>query len=364
MLFLIFFFLKFSGKRRLRQWMCSPLSSKKEIDDRLNAVNELMGLSSLNDLHKDLDKLPDLERILFKIHTQSLANRFKNHPDSRAVMMDASFNKKRIMEFCSLIDSFKRCDRFIVEMKDLFKREESEEQSEFLTRLITYKENGGVFPNTIETLKYFDNSFDRGLATKEGLVQPKKGVNEAFDKAEEGIKNVHQELNQHLKDVSREFGTNLKYVGNGKNRFQIEFPSSLDSKVGKKFEKTSQRKGFSRYQDKKVKDLIEKLKTHEAEKEKAMQESWRIILHKFMESDDDWTNMIKIVAVIDCLISLANYGNSLRSCGSVCRPKILEENEEKKNVIRFKSGLHPSLIKIVDDFMANDVVLEDKLMLL
>lgn len=63
------------GKRRLRQWICSPLCSKKEIDDRLSAIGELLNLSSLNDLHQDLKQLPDLERILLKVSfTQSRFN--------------------------------------------------------------------------------------------------------------------------------------------------------------------------------------------------------------------------------------------------------------------------------------------------
>lgn len=272
-------------------------------------------------------------------------------------------HKAKVGEFCKLIESFNRCDRFVGELRGLI--EKSGSKSQFLTRLITYKEDGGIFPNTVETLKYFENSFDHRAAKEKGMIQPKKGVNKEFEKAEENIKTVHQQLNQHLKDLCIKFGEKLQYIGKGKNRFQIEFPVRLANKIDKDFEITSQRKGFNRYRSRRVKDLLVELKTYETDKEEAMQESWRIILHAFMEHSDDFDAMIKIVAVIDCLISLTNYANSLKSSGTVCRPTILlEEENENKNVIRYKGGQHPSLVRLVDNFMSNDLALDERLLLL
>lgn len=345
------------GKRRLRKWVCSPLCNEKEINDRLDAVNELMKLP-LTDLHQNLSKLPDLERILFKIHTQSLPNRSKNHPDSRAVFQEyVSMNKTKVNDFCKLLESFHYCNRFVNELKSLI--EESE--SQFLYKLINYKENGGIFPNTTKVLKNFDNSFDQKIAKEKGLINPRKGVNKEYEEAEEQIKRINKELHDHLKSLCIRFGEKLVFVGSGKNRFQIEFPAKLENKLGGEFEKTSARAGFNRYQDTKVKSLLLELKQIESNKEEAMQDSWRVILQAFMEHSDDWISIIKITAILDCLISLANYANSLKSLGTMCRPTILKQD---KNVIRLKNGQHPTLIKLVDNFMANDLELDEKLMLL
>lgn len=345
------------GKRRLRKWICSPLCSKREIDQRLGAVGTLMNLP-LGDLHQELANLPDLERILFKIHTQSLANRSKNHPDSRAVFHEfVAMNKSKVSDFCKLLESFHRSDRFVNELRSTI----GETQSPFLSKLVNYKENGGIFPNTKKVLLYFDNSFDQKIAKDKGVINPKRGVNQEYEAAEEAIKGVHKELNDHLKKLSSQFGVDLKYAGTGKNRFQIEFPERLASRIPKDFEKTGSRKGFEKYQDRTVKSLLEKLKQREAEKAEAMQDAWRIILQSFMEHADDWLSIIQIVAILDCLIALANYANSLKSFGPVCRPKILEQ---EKNVLRFKAGQHPSLVKLVDNFMANDLELDEKLLLL
>ena len=56
-----------SGKRLLRQWLCSPLCNPKSIDDRLNAIDDLTANQDVVDEATEvLRKLPDLERVLAK----------------------------------------------------------------------------------------------------------------------------------------------------------------------------------------------------------------------------------------------------------------------------------------------------------
>ena len=56
-----------SGKRLLRQWLCSPLCNPKSIDDRLNAIDDLTANQGVVDETTEvLRKLPDLERVLAK----------------------------------------------------------------------------------------------------------------------------------------------------------------------------------------------------------------------------------------------------------------------------------------------------------
>lgn len=56
------------GKRMLRRWICHPLQNIPELDDRLDAVEELskredMALS----IREDLRVLPDLERLVARV---------------------------------------------------------------------------------------------------------------------------------------------------------------------------------------------------------------------------------------------------------------------------------------------------------
>lgn len=81
------------GKRRMRQWLCHPLRSPSDIEQRLAAVEELLGSSTLRDgipqletfhatdrhlrfddhpaFESHLRKLPDLERMLSLLHACS-----------------------------------------------------------------------------------------------------------------------------------------------------------------------------------------------------------------------------------------------------------------------------------------------------
>ena len=56
-----------TGKRLLKQWLCSPLCNPGTINDRLDAVEDLIKISDVvADVSEMLRKLPDLERLLSK----------------------------------------------------------------------------------------------------------------------------------------------------------------------------------------------------------------------------------------------------------------------------------------------------------
>lgn len=85
------------GKRLLKQWLCAPLCNPYAINDRLDAIEDLMlvpdKISEVVDL---LKKLPDLERLLSKIHNVGSPLKSQNHPDSRAIMYEeTTYSKKK-----------------------------------------------------------------------------------------------------------------------------------------------------------------------------------------------------------------------------------------------------------------------------
>jgi len=56
-----------SGKRLLKQWLCSPLCNPDAINDRLDAMEDLMNAADVvADVSDSLKKFPDLERLLSK----------------------------------------------------------------------------------------------------------------------------------------------------------------------------------------------------------------------------------------------------------------------------------------------------------
>ena len=57
------------GKRLLKQWLCAPLCNPAAIEERLDALEGLMGAAGpAEEASQLLKKLPDLERLLSKIH--------------------------------------------------------------------------------------------------------------------------------------------------------------------------------------------------------------------------------------------------------------------------------------------------------
>ncbi|RUS19437.1 hypothetical protein BC937DRAFT_87471 [Endogone sp. FLAS-F59071] len=57
------------GKRLFRKWLCHPLRAKQEIDDRLDAVEDLMGCEDMQDLFRArFAHVPDLERVISRVH--------------------------------------------------------------------------------------------------------------------------------------------------------------------------------------------------------------------------------------------------------------------------------------------------------
>lgn len=58
----------FSGKRLLKQWLCSPLCNPVGINGRLDAIEDLMNNQEVvSEVQELMKKLPDLERQLSKL---------------------------------------------------------------------------------------------------------------------------------------------------------------------------------------------------------------------------------------------------------------------------------------------------------
>lgn len=88
------------GKRLLRQWVCAPSCDPEVLKERQDAIEFLL-TSEAQELKargvEALKKVPDLERLLQKIHTMGLKYRVDKHPDGRAQLYEApKYNKRKI----------------------------------------------------------------------------------------------------------------------------------------------------------------------------------------------------------------------------------------------------------------------------
>jgi DNA mismatch repair ATPase MutS len=60
----------------MKLWVSSPLSNKKEIEERLDAIEDLNNFKELCDsFRKELEKLSDLENILLRLYSYQIKHK-------------------------------------------------------------------------------------------------------------------------------------------------------------------------------------------------------------------------------------------------------------------------------------------------
>ena len=93
------------GRRKLRKWVAQPLFRTEEILVRQKAIAELMDHPAVGDTVSTLKRVPDVERLISRLHNLGLPKR-KDHPDSSAVFYNAdALNKANISSLCKTLDA-------------------------------------------------------------------------------------------------------------------------------------------------------------------------------------------------------------------------------------------------------------------
>merc|ERR1711915_1090460 len=115
----------------------------------------------------------------------------------------------------------------------------------------------------------------------------------------------------YLKDQKKHFGCDVKYWGTGKNRFQIEIPASKVKLANDDYELASGTKTLKRYVTSYTKELLERQISAEDQRDKALMDIQRKMFYQFSRHAEAWQKAISCVSLLDALISLAIYSNSL-----------------------------------------------------
>jgi len=307
------------GKRMLRQWVCHPLVDAVKINARLDAVDALNADNTLTDrFTESLSKLPDLERIISRIHA----------------------GQCKTPEFVKVLEAF--------------------EQIEYTMSLIArFGEGDGIIgqlikamPDLSSPLKYWTDAFDRSKARDNGIMVPAPGVESDFDDSEEQINKTLHKLDDLLKRSRQELGSSaIKYTDNGKEIYQMEVPLKVKG-IPKSWRQMSATKTVKRYYFTELESLVQDLKeAQETHAQIVKQVAGRFFI-RFDENYDTWLASVKIVAHLDCLISLAKASASLGSPS--CRPTFIER---ERTVLDFTELRHPTMLTTASDFIPNDILL-------
>ncbi|KAI2523308.1 mutS homolog 6 [Homo sapiens] len=346
------------GKRLLKQWLCAPLCNHYAINDRLDAIEDLMVVpDKISEVVELLKKLPDLERLLSKIHNVGSPLKSQNHPDSRAIMYEeTTYSKKKIIDFLSALEGFKVMCKIIgimEEVADGFK-------SKILKQVISLqtKNPEGRFPDLTVELNRWDTAFDHEKARKTGLITPKAGFDSDYDQALADIRENEQSLLEYLEKQRNRIGCRtIVYWGIGRNRYQLEIPENFTTRnLPEEYELKSTKKGCKRYWTKTIEKKLANLINAEERRDVSLKDCMRRLFYNFDKNYKDWQSAVECIAVLDVLLCLANYSRG--GDGPMCRPVILLP-EDTPPFLELKGSRHPCITKTFfgDDFIPNDILI-------
>ncbi|CAH1976488.1 unnamed protein product [Acanthoscelides obtectus] len=333
------------GRRLLQRWICRPLCDVVKIKERQNAVHYLAENGTVfKNTQTILQKMPDLERELAKIHL--FGNKFyaTEHPDSRAVLYEAAtYSKRKIMDLVRMLKALEDAQEIAEVFRDC--------DDNFLKKLTQFAPIG-VNIDLKEVLRYFKNAFDQQKAEADGKIIPKRGVVEEYDEIENKIEEINSQLQDYLDEQSKFFGCKVKYFGTDKKRYQLEVPENKSHRATTEYQLEGAKKGSSavkRYTTKVTKSLLADMMNAESEKAKLILDLNRRIFEKLFEHHEKFDQVIQCLTMLDVLCSLAEYGRTFSQ--DMCMPEISPFNDQP--VFVAENGRYPCAPNI-ESFVPND----------
>lgn len=355
------------GKRMLRSWVCQPLCGlRDELELRRDAVRDLAENEKiaphLNRWSTMMKKLPDLERLLTQIHSDSL-KKSQDHPDSRAILFESElYRLRKIKTFLFTLSGIES----LLEIIQNIASNSNDINSQYLIRLVNHKNDDKLsFPVIEDKIKFFRQSFDAEKVLNEGQFTPRKGADEEFDQIINRIDQLEKKFVDYLNEQKLFFKEKITYVHCNKNRYQLEMPDILESKLKKSSESfvvKSRRKGYIRCYTSTLVEMVDDLEQAENERDMIQSDIFRRFLAKFDQDFNKWQQAIACLAQFDALMSLANTRNIFESNGSVsCLPEFLWD--QNLPVIRAKD-LRNAFLVINNEVIPNDIELNGETLIL
>jgi len=310
------------GKRKLYNWVISPLINHDEIQDRLDGVEKLY-LSSINleKIRSILDEIFDIERILGKIGTESV-----NARDLLALkqsLIRVNSISKKISKFNSRI------------IKDIY------------NYIKTTKENNEIIELLEQSI--FDDpptTIMEGGIIKEDFNKELKQIKSATREGKNWIKQLQNE------EIKRTKISSLKVKYNKIFGYYIEVTKSNLDKVPDNYIRKQTLVNSERFITKELKEKEDLILNSE---EKSIELEYKI----FIEIREKISRKIKLlqkiaesISVLDCLSNFAYIAR----LNQYIRPQLLKND---RGIIEIKDGRHPVVENInKDEFISNDAYLD------
>ncbi|KAG8216931.1 muts domain V-domain-containing protein [Butyriboletus roseoflavus] len=309
------------GKRLFRIWLCVPLRDAKDINDRLDAVQELINHGTFEEEFTKLVKgLPDLERIVSRIHAKNC----------------------KVKDFIKVLSAFKKLNEGVASLAD--------NSESFASKTIL-----GLLRSAPDLTPHLKNVTSRFTIDKEtDELLPVDGKDDVYDGVMEEITNLEKELDGQLKKFEKKLGCSLSWwhSGTGNKEIYLIQTKAKEENIPDDWVKGGATKAVKRWVVPSLQPTVRALKEARENRTTAVKEFKARLFEEFDTDRGVWLRAIRVLAELDCLFSLAKASVAIGEPS--CRPEFVEGDAA---FIEFKDLRHPTLAALKTSFIPNDIKL-------
>lgn len=311
------------GFRLLKKWIGKPLVDRRLIEERLEAVENIlvaMDLPFIEVARNLLNGLPDLEKYISRIHYRK-AKRKELYTFLESVGKVLTTVKNR----CTKLSSFKspllnQCRLTLVNLAN--------ENSQMVLDYILMINSEFAFEE--DKARFFSKRY-----TNFHEIQ----------KVNERIEACEIELSQELIKIKKQFKRpHMEYKSVLKEHYLVEL--SRSTKVPDTWVKINETKTAVRYRSPEIKVLLKSLNYENAMLLKVCDQEYQNFLQAIDEKYVQFSRIIKQLALIDCLLSI----RAATSSRLFVRPSFVD-----LQIISVKQGRNPIIESLIYNYIPNDV---------
>jgi len=308
------------GSRMLADWVSNPLTNKKLIELRQDAVAELLeDPNTSSDLRKDLRGIYDLERLLTRVAT------------GRA-------NPRDLYAIGQTLSMLPEIRERVQKMK-----------SPLLARI-----NGeiDVCPDLADTIRKSIIDNPPLTISDGGIIRP--GYSKELDELRQAASGGREWITKYQAEIQEKTGIqNLKVGFNKVFGFYIEVNNSQKEKVPNTFIRKQTVKNAERYITQDLKEYEEMVLTSDERQKELEQQLFSELRTLTLQYRQRMVTTANVLAELDVLLAFAE----LARMRNYCRPEVTEEQE-----LEILDGRHPVLDMVTPDgdFVPNDVMCDDE----
>jgi len=301
------------GRRRLRQWLLSPLTDREKIEERLDAVQTFYSdRHLLDELREYFQNVFDIERITTRLSTD------KTTPRDLQSLRTSLAALPLIKDLISMEASFERLN----DRLELFPEELALLQRSIMDEPSAVVGDGKVIREG------FDRELDSLRDLLEHSVEKMKAI-EAAEKKSTGISSLKVKFN-------KVFG------------YFLEVPKSQTSKVPQNYTRKQTLVNSERYITQELKEFEDRILNANDKIQTLERALFLDVCSQLLNSLQRLKDVSKVLSEIDSLQSLAAVARK----NNYSRPRFSDDGR-----VKISNSRHPIVERFVSDFTPNDVSL-------